>query len=811
VAAAAVPAQVGQCVAGWQEQPVPDVAFISTPFDVITRDGQPAWVVGGANVGVMTLRWNGSAWQRAAGVSRGHRGLVGGVAVGARKVLAVGYYRPFGADDDSALVPMSGRVSGAAWKDLDVPRPPGPRATLTDVASLGGNDAWAVGTRLDGGRLRAWAARLHGARWTRDEPATRGGSGLLAIDRAPSGELWAVGWQERRAGQPRPYIASLRGGRWRSVTPPGLPDGTAVLTDVDMRGAREGWAVGYLVPKRADRHIAFLLRWDGRRWSRRPLPWANEVAAVPRSVSAGEDGRVWIGGTQTANDQREARGFVASGTGESWSVDVLGVPADVRSEVMDVAATSQGAVAAANVGASLLVLHTCQASAAPAAKARSKATSKARERADAKTGRIRVSHMKARRRAREVEDVTALIEGESAAVPVPFAIAARRKPVRLRAPVPPSGFVVQDVAATTGLAHWTLTFDGFAADFDGNGYRDVFYSRHGNQMPRLAMNGGGTFSDAPTDAFSPVDRHGCDSADVDNDGNRDILCAVGAARGKAVKRHELSFAPDKPGGRLARDTRGISDPLGRGRDIGFIHLDRDPFPEVFISDAPDRDDGMPGHNRFYRNVGGTFVPAPTVGLDTSHSAACIETGDLDRDGDEDLAYCAAYGFGGRDPGLRFMRNERGRLRDRTLSIGLRPIGDVDIAFADVAGDGGRAAIQLAPERLRVSRWTGRGYRTVYEARLTSAVAIGAGDANGDGAADLYVVRGDGNHANQPDLLLISQAGGRRWLSVQIPQTRQGSADDVIALDFDRNGLSDFVVLNGRRREGPIQLLAAFPA
>ncbi len=370
---------------------------------------------------------------------------------------------------------------------------------------------------------------------------------------------------------------------------------------------------------------------------------------------------------------------------------------------------------------------------------------------------------------------------------------------------------MQDVAAATGLAHWTLTFDGFAADFDGNGYRDVFYSRHGNQMPRLAMNNGGTFSDAPTDAFSPVDRHGCDSADVDNDGNRDILCAVGASRGKSVKRHELSLAPDKPGRRLVRDTRGISDPLGRGRDVGFIHLDGDPFPEVFISDAPDRDDGMPGHNRFYRNAGGTFVPAPGVGLDSSHSAACVETGDLDQDGDEDLAYCAAYGFGDRAPGLRFMRNEGGRLRDRTLALGLRPIGDIDVAFADVTGDGRRDAIQLGADRLRISRASGRGYRPLLEVRVTSPVALAAGDANGDGLADLYVVRGDGNHANQPDLLLLSQNGGRKLLSVLIPQTRQGSADDVIALDYDLNGLTDFVVLNGRRREGPIQLLAAFPA
>ena len=71
-------------------------------------------------------------------------------------------------------------------------------------------------------------------------------------------------------------------------------------------------------------------------------------------------------------------------------------------------------------------------------------------------------------------------------------------------------FWVKNMAAASGLYQWTKTYDGFAADFDGNGYKDVFYSRHGTIKPRLALNDGSRFTNAPTSAFGSVDRHGCD-------------------------------------------------------------------------------------------------------------------------------------------------------------------------------------------------------------------------------------------------------------------------------------------------------------
>jgi len=796
VVRAAGPSASSPCVAGWRELPIPDASFISTPFDIVTRNGKPAWILGGTNAGILALRWDGSAWRRSAASSQGHRGLVGGLALDRRSVLGVGYRRPLVGNGDGALEPISGEIVGASWQGRRVPDPPGQRAALSDVVSLGGKRALAVGSRLEDGRLRAYAARWSGSRWVREDPRAGGDSGLSAIDRAPTGAVWAVGWATGGQGVPRALIVRYRGGGWQAVKAPALPKGAAVLTDIQLRSGREGWATGYLVPKGGDRHIAILLRWNGRRWSRQALPWAEETAALPRSLAVAGNGDLWLAGTQPANDQREARGFIAHRAGASWDVDVLGVPSTVRSEIMAVAATRGGAVAAANVGASLLVLRSCQEGAAPAARA-------------SRRSRIKVSDMKARRRTRLEEDHPGAFDGTAAAaVAAPIGIAAKAAK-SLPRPVPPSGFSVQDVAGATGLAQFTLTYEGFAADFDGNGYRDVFYSRHGNRAPRLAMNGPGGFSDAPVDAFSPLDRHGCDSADVDADGNLDILCAVGAARGKAVQRHELSLAPDKAGRALVTGARGISDPLGRGRAVGFISLDGDAFPDVFIANAPDREDGLPSLNRFYRNIGGTFVPAPGIGLDSAHGANCVEVSDVDGDGDEDLAYCTAYAFGKRAPGLRLLRNEGGRLKDRTSDLGLEPIGDVAVAFADVSGDGLRDVVQMSRGRLRVSRATGRGFKRTFEASISDAVALAAGDASGDGIADLYIVRGNSKR-NIRDLLLVSQPGGRRFVSVRIPHTRRGSADDVIALDHDLNGLTDFVVLNGRQKAGPVQLLAAYP-
>jgi len=160
-------------------------------------------------------------------------------------------------------------------------------------------------------------------------------------------------------------------------------------------------------------------------------------------------------------------------------------------------------------------------------------------------------------------------------------------------------------------------------------------------------------------------------------------------------------------------------------------------------------------------------------------------------------------------GIQYLRNVNGKLRDETSSLGLSRLPDVDAVVADFNGDGRPDIAELTPTLLRVSLQQPSGrFVPVATVAVKWGQGLAAGDANGDGHPDLYVLQGNGR-SNAPDSLLLNDGSGRRWHSFPIPETSAGGADSVVALDYDRNGLTDFLVLNGMGKPGPIQLIAFF--
>jgi hypothetical protein len=61
-----------------------------------------------------------------------------------------------------------------------------------------------------------------------------------------------------------------------------------------------------------------------------------------------------------------------------------------------------------------------------------------------------------------------------------------------------------------------------------------------------------------------------------------------------------------------------------------------------------------------------------------------------------------------------------------------------------------------------------------------------------------------------DVVLLGGRGGRRWKTIRAPSRPGGEADDVFPVDHDGNGLTDFLVLNGKGPvAGPVQLIASY--
>ena len=62
---------------------------------------------------------------------------------------------------------------------------------------------------------------------------------------------------------------------------------------------------------------------------------------------------------------------------------------------------------------------------------------------------------------------------------------------------------------------------------------------------------------------------------------------------------------------------------------------------------------------------------------------------------------------------------------------------------------------------------------------------------------IYVIAGKDESAIDP----------RQPSTVDVPEVRGGSEDDVVALDYDSDGRTDFLALNGRNSvRGPVQLI-----
>ena len=764
---------VGGCPSnGWRTIRLPGEPA-SLANDVATVNGTPTWVVGNhAGRGRMRTPWivrrTSHGWQTVKAAYPGtDSGLVGISMRAPSDGWAVGYRA-----DGRLLRPISEHWDGSRWTTSSVPLPGYRSATLVDVAASADAATWAVGYRTTSRGPRPFAVdRLRG-RWVRRDPGLARGTygALVAVASKSSRDAWSVGWQtdglaiSAAAGALGRLALAARDGRGRPERRK-RPHGRIV------RGAGDVWVVGYRLS--GARYLPIVEHFDGSRWSAVDGPSDPRLSLLSTGLAVDSAGQVIISGmSRTAGG-----GFVATivrQTASGWAIVQSPGAARAPSIVRAVAWGRVGAIAVGWGGPSALGVGTC------------------RPWSSLPTG---------------AEVGLPGIPAPTASIPVispdraPVAAGSDTVVASSGAGVTFGGIHYRDVAREVGLAGTTITYGATRLDLNADGWPDLLISHHTDKA-LLMRNQHGTFVEAAAGPLPAHDRHGCAAADVNGDGRDDIFCAIGAARGAKFKSDELWTDLDTRQARNIAISLGIDDPVGRGRRATFLKLDGDRLPDLFVTNDPVRVDGLPSVNRLFRNTPGAgFVAAPELGLDLPMGGDCAVSADLDGDGQPEVIVCADEAWGG-GPGLHVFSRLHGRFQDVTSALGLSPHGDIDALVTDLDRDGQPDIVQLAAGRLEVHLQRHGRFELAYSQRLSGGKAVAAGDANGDGKMDLFVVQA--GH----DRLLLNSGTGRSFTSLDMPYSG-GSPDDVVTIDHDRNGLDDFLVLNGAAFAGPVQLIAGF--
>jgi enediyne biosynthesis protein E4 len=392
--------------------------------------------------------------------------------------------------------------------------------------------------------------------------------------------------------------------------------------------------------------------------------------------------------------------------------------------------------------------------------------------------------------------------------------------------------IFTDVTAGAGINHLQnvgnapgaglfRTGGAAAADYDNDGWVDLFVTRL-NARPLLYRNlGNGTFQDvATTSGFtSSLPANGAAWGDIDNDGDKDLyVTSSGGTRFYLYVNDGTGKFTEQ-----AIDRGAAIDGVFRyGQSVTFGDYDGDGYLDIHTNDWGNdislstsrllRNQGAtnPGHFQDVTATAGLDVYRPSQfqggGTDSNAFRYSSTFTDLDRDGHPDLAIAADF-----LTSQIFWNNGDGTFTDGTLAAGAGTDEDgMGSTFADYDGDGRMdwfvSALVSVPGQTQTHSgnrlFRNNGDRTFTDETDMAGVRNSGWswgttflDYDNDRDQDLFVTNGwDTNIADQSHLFQ-NNGGVYTDVSNAAGVTDNGMGRGLVSLDFDNDGDLDVFIVN----------------
>ncbi len=318
-------------------------------------------------------------------------------------------------------------------------------------------------------------------------------------------------------------------------------------------------------------------------------------------------------------------------------------------------------------------------------------------------------------------------------------------------------------------------------DINGDGYIDIVSGNY-NQSNRLFLNVGGVFSDTPIWSSEPSNiTVGVALGDVDDDGDLDLIC------GNYEQKNTLYL---NEGGIFSTTPVWSSGPANKTLVVALGDVNGDGDLDLVCGNG-DIWEGQ--SNTLYLNQGGAFSTEPDWSSDQANRTRCMALGDIDGDGDFDLA-CGNMGdvFGGecntlyQNDGNKFSTSPMWASRDSnsTMEIALGDVdkdGDLDLVCGNTSSTSNTLYINHGGTIDSVPAWSS-------DAELNTQ-SLDLGDFDGDGDLDLICGNAEVNalYLNETHIFSASPA----WSSGPANRTSSAALGDV-----DGDGDLDLVCGNG---------------